>query len=483
MFSLRQAFQSLDRGQLVGRGDELVASVSTDSRQIQPGGLFVAVSGENFDAHHFAIEARKAGAAALLIERWMPGLQGPAIIVPDTRRAYGQIARGWREQFSLPVISVSGSNGKTTTKEMIASILAAHFGAKHFLATRGNLNNDIGVPQTLLMLNTQHQAAVIELGTNHPGEIAELAHFAGASVALVTNAQREHQEFLQGVEGSAYENGASFEALASDGIAIYPGDDHCAPIWEEQAGARRTMRFGLSEASGHYEVWAEPSAQPESFDLHLGSQTATVGLQISGRHNVRNALAAAACCHAIGLPLSIISTGLAAFQPASGRLVRYALADGRTLIDDSYNANPDSVRAAIEALASLPAPRTLVLGDMGEVGEQGDAFHREVGVYAAQSGIEKLFALGPATRASVVLFNLEACLEGALGSALPVQGQRADHFETAEQIVDALKMANPLVTAQVGSVLVKGSRFMKMERVIAGLGIERKAAPSLAQVH
>ncbi len=472
--TLRQAFSALSSAQLLGCGDEVVANVSTDTRRISAGSLFVAIKGETFDAHHFVAEAKRSGAAGVIVERWVPGLKPPVLVVSDTRKAYGEIARAWRLKFNLPIISVAGSNGKTTTKEMIASILRAHFGERAYLSTRGNLNNDIGVPQTLLALRPRHQAAVVELGTNHPGEIGELASYTCATVAVVTNAQREHQEFLHGVEASALENGASFAALSTQGIAVYPGDDACAPIWREQIGARRRIEFGLAEHAGTFPVWAELDAHPDHFNLMMDQTTVQVRLSIAGRHNVRNALAAAASAHAIGLPSDAIVKGLEAFRPASGRLVGHQLGDGRRLIDDSYNANPDSVRAAVDVLMSLPEPRVLVLGDMGEVGEHGDLYHREVGEYAAQQGINRLYCLGLATRASVVAFNAArrdpsdgASCELGLGDSSAVQ--YAKHFETIEALLEKVK-------SQRGSLLVKGSRFMKMERVIAGLGIKREAA-------
>ncbi len=472
--TLRHAFSALSSARLLGCGDEVLTSVSTDTRRIAAGSLFVAIKGEAFDAHHFVPEAKRSGAAVVMVERWIPGLKPPALVVSDTRKAYGEIARAWRLQFRLPLISVAGSNGKTTTKEMIASILRAHFGANAYLSTRGNLNNDIGVPQTLLALRARHLAGVVELGTNHPGEIGELATYTCASVALVTNAQREHQEFLHGVEASALENGASFAALSVDGIAVFPGDDACAPIWRRQIGTRRSIEFGLAERAGLFPVWAMFDANPNQFNLMLDQTTLRVRLSIAGRHNVRNALAAAASAYAIGVPSEAIVEGLEAFRPASGRLVSHQLGEGRLLIDDSYNANPDSVRAAVDVLMSLPEPRVLVLGDMGEVGEHGDLYHREVGEYAAQQGIQRLYCLGLATRASVVVFNAaRRHLSDTTSSGQDLESsstaQYAEHFETIEALLEK-------VTSQRGSLLVKGSRFMKMERVIAGLGIKREAA-------
>jgi UDP-N-acetylmuramoyl-tripeptide--D-alanyl-D-alanine ligase len=465
--NLRQAFDALGSARLLARGNEAVSSASTDTRRIRQGSLFIALKGESFDAHHFVAQARRLGASAVMVERWVPGLAPPAIVVPDTRKAYGELAKAWRLKFSLPVISVAGSNGKTTTKEMIASILRVHFGDSACLSTRGNLNNDIGVPQTLLALRARHLAAVVELGTNHPGEIGELATYTCADVALVTNAQREHQEFLHGVEASALENGASFEALSRTGIAVYPGDDACADIWRKQIDLRPHIEFGLADQAGRYEVWAKTDANPAQFNLMLRDESLTVRLGIAGRHNVRNALAAAACAHAIGLPRESIIKGLEAFHPASGRLESYPFAPGLTVIDDSYNANPDSVRAAVDVLADSPKPRVLVLGDMGEVGQHGEQYHREVGEYAASRGVNRLFCLGEATRASVVTFNLAKEQSAVDLTPGGLDGQYAEHFEHIEALLERVKLVK-------GTLLVKGSRFMKMERIIVGLGINRQ---------
>ena len=449
MFELREAFGWLSAGCLYGDGAVRIGGVSTDTRSVAAGDLFVALRGERFDAHDFLVPARTAGAAAVMFERWVPGIRVPAVRVADTRRALGEIACGWRRRFALPLITVAGANGKTTVKEMISAILAAHFGEALRLATRGNLNNDVGVPLTLLRLRDEHRAAVVELGTNHPGEIASLAAVARPTVALVTNAQREHQEFLQGVEGSARENGASIAALGDDGIAVFPGDDPQAPVWRALAGERRCVEFGLDAGeTPRYPVRAAPGARPDGFVLDLAGSRVEVRLSIDGEHNVRNALAAAACAHALGIDASTVAAGLARFRPAMGRLARLRTASGAGLIDDSYNANPDSVRAAIDALAACDGRRVLVLGDMGEVGDQGAQFHREVGAHARERGVAHLLALGDATRDSVDAF-----------------GAHGEHFGSVEALIErARAMCEPATT-----VLVKGSRFMKMERVVAAL--------------
>jgi UDP-N-acetylmuramoyl-tripeptide--D-alanyl-D-alanine ligase len=453
VLELRQAFEWLSEGRLVaadpGEPPRVLTGVSTDTRAVRPGELFVALRGERFDAHDFVGTALASGAAALLVERWTPDCRPPALWVRDTRRALGEIAAGWRRRFGLPVIAVTGSNGKTTVKEMIASILAAHVGVDARLSTQGNLNNDVGVPLTVLRLEAGHRAAVVELGMNRPGEIAWLASIAQADVALVNNAQREHQEFMGSVEATARENGAALAALPPDGVAVFPGDDDAhAPIWRALAAGRRMLAFGTSDACA---VRAAADARPERFTMTIEGSPLEATLAIDGAHNVRNALAAAACCHAIGVPAGTIAAGLAAFRPAAGRLRRLVATSGATLIDDSYNANPDSVRAAIDVLASHPSPRLLVLGDMGEVGEQGPAFHAEVGGYAKARGIERLIAFGAASAAAADAF-----------------GDGAEHVPTIEDACwRATKLASPQAT-----VLVKGSRSMRMERVVRALAGE-----------
>jgi len=429
-----------------------VARVHTDSRSLQPGDLFVALRGERFDANAFIGQAAAQGATAVLCEpageaaARAAGL--PALIVPDSRMALGELAAGWRAQFKLPLIAVTGSNGKTTVTQMVASILRAHAGdAAH--ATRGNLNNDIGVPLTLLQLRAHHRIAVVELGMNHPGEIADLSRLAQPTVALVNNAQREHQEFMHTVQAVAEENGAVLQALPTDGVAVYPQDDAYTPVWEKLAAGRARCRFALEAGEVHAAVvvWHAGAWQ---FTLRTPEGTAPVKLHIAGRHNVKNALAAAACALSAGVPLAAVAQGLQAFEPVKGRSRALSLDGGRiSLVDDTYNANPDSVRAAIDVLAELPGPRLLVLGDMGEVGDQGPAFHAEVGAYAAERGIESLFTLGEQ--------SLHA--HRAFGAA------RGQHF--ADMV--ALQAAVAAVWRSAGSILVKGSRFMQMERVVQTL--------------
>jgi UDP-N-acetylmuramoyl-tripeptide--D-alanyl-D-alanine ligase len=345
---------------------------------------------------------------------------------------------------------VTGSNGKTTVTQMVASILRVYAPQDTSLATRGNFNNDIGVPLTLLRMRAHHRIAVVELGMNHVGEIATLAAMAAPTVALVNNAQREHLEFMQTVEAVAHENGSVLAALPAHGVAVYPMDDAYSGVWTEIAGARRQVQFALAGRASsdtlhcdsvvwHNGAWVV-AASGMGATLHFR-------LGIAGRHNVKNALAAAACALAAGVPAAAVALGLEAFEPVKGRSRALVVQNGDrtlTLVDDSYNANPDSVRAAIDVLADLPAPRLLVLGDMGEVGSQGAEFHAEAGTHAAASGIEHVFALGELARHAV----------------LQVPG--AQHFGSVDVLNEAVLAELP----RVSSVLVKGSRFMRMERVV-----------------
>jgi UDP-N-acetylmuramoyl-tripeptide--D-alanyl-D-alanine ligase len=451
MMTLGQAHAFLPGSALIGDGGLRILRVHSDTRSLQPGDLFVALKGERFDAHGFLPQARAAGAVAALAEHGLAEAGLPGLQVADTRRALGELAGAWRRRCQLPLIAVTGSNGKTTVTQMIAAILHAWLG-DGALATQGNFNNDIGLPLTLLRLRQDgerwHRAGVVELGMNHVGEIAALSAIAAPTVALVNNAQREHQEFMAGVEAVARENGAVIEALGPSGVAVFPADDEHAPLWQQLAGTRPTLTFALQGAAdvtgdadwagGHWAV-----------SLRTPAGAAEFALRVAGRHNVRNALAAAACAIAAGAPLDAIARGLEGFSPVKGRSqLKSFRRDGRevALVDDSYNANPDSVRAAIDVLAALPGPRWLVLGDMGEVGEKGPEFHREVGAYAQERGIESMWTVGPlATHAS---------------TAFP----GARHFDAVVSLVAALGEA-----PACASVVVKGSRFMQMEQVVTAL--------------
>jgi UDP-N-acetylmuramoyl-tripeptide--D-alanyl-D-alanine ligase len=459
MLTLAELAASVPGARLFGAGATRIGSVSTDSRTAGPGCVFFALRGDRFDAHDFVADVVARGARAVVVERRLE-TDIAQVVVADARRALGYAAAAWRARFALPLIAVAGSNGKTTVTQMIAAILAEAFGAERRLATRGNLNNEIGVPLMLFDLNARHRAAVLELGMNHLGEIAWLAQLAQPTVALVNNAQREHQEFLGSVEATARENGAVIAALAPEGVAAFPADDPCAGIWRQFAGTRRVLDFardGAAAVTAQYELRPDGSA----LSIAVSAGVIEVGLRVAGEHNVHNALAATAATLALGLPLAAIRRGLEGFSPVAGRGVVGRLRNGATLIDDTYNANPDSVRAAIDQLVRCARPRVLVLGDMGEVGNQGPDFHREVGAHARQQGVDALLCLGEATRESVASF-----------------GAGATHCAD----VDALIAAARAAVVPGATVLVKGSRFMRMERVVNALRNGAGAAHA-AEVH
>ena len=454
MMTLAKALELIQthipQARLVGDGSTRLDRVHTDTRTLQAGDLFVALKGERFDAHDFLPQAQAAGAAAAIASHGLAQAGISGIEVPDTLLALGALARAWRSEFELPLIAVTGSNGKTTVTQMIASILRTHVGGNGdaALATRGNFNNSIGMPLNLLRLSAAHRIAVLEMGMNHPGEIAELAAIGQPTVALVNNAQREHQEFMHTVEAVALENGAVLQALPPHGVAVFPGDDEYTPLWHTLA-ACPAMTFGLKPdecdvSCVYVSTGFGSDMQVDVAGLH--GHHVTIKLAAAGEHNVRNALAAIACTLAAGIDIGTIVRGLEAFQPVGGRLQKKQAANGAVVIDDSYNANPDSVRAAIDVLASAPSPRILVLGDMGEVGTQGPEYHAEIGAYAQARGIDTVFVTGALTRH---------------------MGATAVHFDQFDELLAALDLK--LGSKSDATVLVKGSRFMKMERVVQHL--------------
>ncbi len=439
---LLSAIRLATGGRLVG-DDRAISGVSTDTRAIGQGQLFVALRGERFDAHDFIGQAVAAGAAALLVSDQASVPAGvPAVVVDDTRLALGKLAAAWRARFTIPVIAVTGSNGKTTTKEMIAAILKAQFGDA-VLATRGNLNNDIGLPLTLLALDETHLAAVIEMGMNHPGEIAYLAGLGAPNVALVTNAQRAHLEGMGDMDEVAREKGSIFTGLAAGGVAVINADDAYADLWRALAEKHRQLSFGIEQVADVHGALRQHGLETR-LTLRTPEGTVELRLAVPGRHNARNAAAAAAACLAAGIPLTAVVTGLEHFSGVKGRLqIRQGRA-GALVIDDTYNANPDSVRAAIEVLAATIGRKLLVLGDMGEIGEASGQYHDEIGGYAKSQGIDLLFGLGEACQQAVRNF-----------------GEGGRHFTDIEKLIVAVNKELGPETA----VLVKGSRFMKMERV------------------
>ena len=436
-------------GQRVGDNVRFLR-VTTDSRALREGDLFVALKGERFDGHDFVPEALAQGAvAALVAHDRAPALPGALVAVADPLVALGQLAAYWRGLFTLPLACIVGSNGKTTVKEMLAAILRAEMGEAHVLATTGNLNNAIGVPLTLLRLTAAHRAAVIELGMNHRGETRELAAIARPTVAVVNNAQREHQEFMSSVAEVAAEHADAIAALPRDGVAIINADDPHADVWRAAARAAdaRVVTFALDRAADVH-ARCTPDADGSTLELMTPVGPIQATIKVPGRHMARNALAATAAALSIGAAPAAIAAGLAAFRAVRGRLVAMRGASGALILDDTYNANPDSMRAAIDVLAAASGTRWLVMGDMGEVGAAGPAFHREIGAYAREQGVTRLYATGELAREAVAAF-----------------GAGAIHVDDVPSLAALLQgEAHAGVT-----LLVKGSRFMRMERVVAAL--------------
>jgi len=455
MMLLSQAAQALN-GRMVGE-DVRFAAVSSDSRKLTQGDLFVALRGENFDGYEFVAQAAQAGAAASMVNadscQAHPSVRAPGssfLLVTDTRLALGQLAAYWRRQFDIPLVAITGSNGKTTVKEMLACILSEAAGRSDaVLATKGNLNNDIGMPLTLLRLNSTHRYAVIEMGMNHLGEIDYLTRIAAPDVALINNASGAHLEGLGSVKVVAQAKGEIFAGLKPHGTAVINADDEYAPLWRELAGVNQLLEFGLNPQADVCGTWHPNGGHPHGYGLQLEVTTPqgifAVELQVPGIHNARNALAATAAAIALNVPLEKIAAGLEKFSGVAGRLQRKAARHGASLIDDTYNANPASMRAAISVLAQAGGKRVLVLGDMGELGGDAAVFHAEIGNEARRAGIEKLYALGTLSHYAVSEF-----------------GSGARHFERIEDLQDALEKELDKNT----TVLVKGSRFMKMERVV-----------------
>ncbi len=448
-----------------------ISKVGTDSRQIDSKELFIALAGERFDAHDFLSDVAKAGAAAVLIsnkDRCPTNL--PAVFVADTRISLGLLAKAWRANHLIPLALVTGSNGKTTVKEMIASIFRAAVGDAHTLVTKGNLNNDIGLPLTLLKLRSTDHLAVVELGMNHPGETAQLANIAQANIALINNAQREHQEFMATVAAVAQEHSDAIRTLPNDGVAVFPADSEFAGVWHEAAARRKVIDFVLLSGQSTFQA-AVMGRLLSNGHVQVQTELGSIEVQLNtlGSHNARNALAASAVALAAGVSLDKIKQGLESFSPVNGRMQAKKIDPNHTLIDDSYNANPDSVRAAIDALKQSGNMSWLVLGDMGEVGNQGPEFHREVGAYAAEQGVTKLFALGEQCQFAIEGF------EDVKKQGLPTAS--AKHFSEMDSLIVQLRDA--LHAQSTGSnehlnILIKGSRFMRMERVVQALLEEAK---------
>ncbi|MFP5306860.1 MAG: UDP-N-acetylmuramoyl-tripeptide--D-alanyl-D-alanine ligase [Gammaproteobacteria bacterium] len=429
-------------------GDAVFERVVIDSRAVQAGDLFVALRGERHDGHAFVAQARAAGAVAALVADWVD-VELPQLRVDDTLAGLQQLATLWRARFSIPVVGVTGSNGKTTTKQMLAAIFAAR---GPVLATRGNLNNHIGVPLTLLSLRDEHRTAVVEMGANHLGEIAALAAVARPDVGVVTQAGDAHLEGFGSRDGVAHGKGELFASL-DGGVAVINADDAYAALWRGLAARASVITFGIAAAADvcAQQIQPEPLADAvgSRFVLRTPGGSASVRLPMPGRHNVMNALAAAGCAVALGLEPETIAAGLGRVECAQGRLSWQRTAQGARVLDDSYNANPTSLHAALELLAGLPGTRWVVLGSMAELGPDALRLHFEAGRKARALGIERLLALG----------TLAA--EAARGF-----GSGAETFDNAQALGDWLQ---PRLDADA-VVLVKGSRSARMERVVEALG-------------
>ncbi|WP_129642251.1 UDP-N-acetylmuramoyl-tripeptide--D-alanyl-D-alanine ligase [Peristeroidobacter agariperforans] len=435
------------QGQLVG-ADRAFTSVSTDTRTIKPGALFVALSGPSFDGHDFVATAAQNGAAAALVAKQLP-VDVPQIVVADPLAALSAFAREWRRQFPIPVVGVTGSNGKTTTKELIGSILSQRGPT---LVTRGNLNNHIGVPLTLLELTKEHRFAVIEMGANHVGEIAHLASLAEPTVGIVTNAGAAHLEGFGSLDGVATGKGEMFQALPFEGVAVINADDKYAWQWRDASAADRILTFGFEQPADFMahkvrEV-NSPSGFRIDFDLVTPDGTLAATVPLAGLHNLRNALGAAAAACAAGTPAEQIVKGLAAMKTVAGRLELKPAINGAFIVDDSYNANPSSLKAGLDAMKSFAGTRWLVLGEMKELGNASNELHAEVGRYARQAGIERLLAIGEGSRFSVEAF-----------------GRGGQWFADIDALIRDAKAS---LTSGV-AVLIKGSRANRLERVSAAL--------------
>jgi UDP-N-acetylmuramoyl-tripeptide--D-alanyl-D-alanine ligase len=446
MMLLSEAAGYMD-GEFLSNEEAWVTCVGSDSRHITQNELFFAIKGDNFDGHQYAEQALKQGATAVVIANKDCKVR-PAILVEDTKKALGRLAAAWRATFTLPLVAITGSNGKTTVKEMLAAILNATDSdaseSRAVLATQGNLNNDIGMPMTLLKLNAQHKFAVIEMGMNHLGEIDYLTRIAQPNVAVINNAGTAHIGEVGSRENIAKAKGEIFAGLSSDGIAVINADDAFADYWKSLNKNRKILTFGLDSKA---DVTATYEEVDDASQIQLTTPSGSIGFKLDmlGKHNVSNALAASTCAVALGVTNADIARGLKHFGGVKGRLQRKVGLNGASLIDDTYNANPDSMKAAIDVLANQAGKQIFVMGDMAELGAESVQMHAEIGAYAKQKGIDVLLALGENSMHAVQAF-----------------GANAIHYASLQALLDAASGAMKKDT----TVLVKGSRFMQMERVV-----------------
>ena len=444
MMSLQQASQILD-GTMQGK-DVVFHSVSTDTRSLQKGALYFALKGDNFDGHNFLEQAQQAGAVAAVVSE-LKDTDLPQVCVADTRKALGRLAAAWRQDFQGVVVGVTGSNGKTTVKEMIAAILAEQ---GDVLATQGNFNNDIGLPLTLLrmdssMMNSSNNFAVIEMGANHKGEILQLTNITRPDVALITNAGPAHLEGFGSVKKVARAKGEIYAGLDDDGVAVINADDKYFDYWQSICENKVTLSFGLQNDSADIKGEWQPESTGGRLAIRTPEGNLDITLSLPGRHNAMNALAACAACLAAGAKLENVKTGLEKFKSVKGRLNIHKTKAGAIVIDDTYNANPASLKAGLEVLKDMPGEHWLVMGDMGELGENAERLHFDVGVKASESGINRLLATGPNSQAAVNAF-----------------GEYAQHFEEQNELI---KFLQDKLHADM-SILVKGSRYMQMDKVV-----------------
>lgn len=443
MMRMSQVARVLD-AEMHGK-DVMIYGVSKDTRDIREGDLYIALIGERFDGHEFIAGASQAGAAGALVSQ-MQALDMPQVTVGDTREALGRLAAYWRSQFSGKLIGITGSNGKTSVKEMCSKILGDYVGAEAVLATRGNLNNDIGMPMMLLELRERHRYAVIEMGANHVGEIGYLTSIARPDVALVNNVGPAHLEGFGSLDNTAKAKGEIYDGLGESGTAVINDDDVYSAQWKDycrnHTAAARIVTFSMRNPAA--DVFAKLVADGV-YRIITENDSADLALRVPGEHNVMNALAAISATLNVGVPLDDIISSLRSFENIGGRLTVHEAESGCRIIDDSYNANPLSVSAAIKVLASFEQPKVLVLGDMAELGDDAESLHAEVGVVAKQSGIDRLYATGTLSCATVDAF-----------------GNNGFHFDGKSELIDELQ--NALTGDEV--VLVKGSRSAAMEEVV-----------------
>jgi UDP-N-acetylmuramoyl-tripeptide--D-alanyl-D-alanine ligase len=418
-----------------------LTGICTDSRELKPGNLFIAIQGERFDGHDFLKQAEEQGAVAVVVRYAVDDVHIPQFVVPDPIQALAKIAAAHRQDVHCPIIALTGSNGKTSTKEMIAAILPS---PSH--ATKGNLNNHIGAPLSVLQLNNQHRYAVFELGANHTGEIAHTVAIVHPDVTLINNIAPAHVEGFGSIDGVARAKGEIHQGLSSAGIAVVNDDDAYAHFWDELLVDKKVLRFSMDHAADIYAQDVQLDEQGcGQFSLIVPNGRTDIHLKVPGLHNVRNALAAAACCHAVGISVRELQQGLNDFSGVKGRLTVLPGKNQSTVIDDTYNANLRSVLAALEVLAEYPGKKIFVFGDMGELGSWATQHHQEVGFAARHLGIDLLLSCGSLSKLAAESF-----------------GVGAEHFLSQEQLVQSLmeKLSSDTV------VLVKGSRASAMEKIV-----------------